>query len=1045
MILVLVATFMLSGVAGLIYESVWSRYLGLFVGHSAYAQVIVLVIFLGGMSLGAAAVAQRSSRVTRPLFWYAGIEMIAGVIGLVFHDVFVQVTQLAYDTLFPALGAGVELQVAKWGIAALLILPQSVLLGMTFPMMSAGALRAAHIKPEHSGRLLAVLYFANSLGAAAGGVLAGFVFIPMAGLPGTLYAAAILNLVVALVVVLAEWVRRGRAVVVTPAPALGDDGDALAPDALAGDEDSEATPAARRFRRVLLWVAAGTAVASFVYEIAWIRMLSLVLGAATHSFELMLSAFILGLALGAWWVRRRADTFVEPVRALGLVQVLMGTLAVATMPLYIASFSWLAQLLQALAPSPSGYELFTVAKYGLSLVVMLPATFCAGITLPLITRLLLAHGAGERAIGTVYAVNTLGSIVGAAFAALVLMPLLGLKWLLITGAVIDVGFGVALLAGAADGRRKATDLRLVAASLAFVMAAAIGVRFDRLLLASGVYRYATAEISPEWRSMFYADGRTATVSARLDRASGQRSLSTNGKPDASLPARWMLPLTPDFERAELRGDQSSQLLLPLITLAYQPHARRVAAIGQGSGMSSHLLLGSDSIRAMHTIEIEPMMIAGSRAIFYPANRRVFTDPRARFIIDDAKSVFASGGEKYDLILSEPSNPWVSGVSGLFTDQFYARVRTSLSEHGVLGQWLHLYETNDFLVLSVLAAVHRNFPSYVIHMVSSTDLLIVASPSHEMPLPDWSVVSQRGIAEDLRRVLPLTPRALDATWLADREVLGAMLAHAPYNSDYFPILDLGTERARFLKSSATGFYGLAQDRFSITHAMHARRESFGRDTIAPMDMARVQALAFGVRLKAAMAKRDDSSSYNDTFMPNAIYQARAIAALGASGTPPGDWRAWISRVSDVEEVLHGGTAGVADSAFYRSVEAYLVRAKAPHGARAGVAFMRGVAAWDWKAVSAQVDTLMHYERARAPWVGASLLRSAGVVARLQLGDVAGARIVFDRLTPGLPLSPLDVRTALLDGWIRSAAAGEARRTGQLPPGEVPRNVVPAPRE
>ena len=107
MILVLIAAFVLSGVAGLIYESVWSRYLGLFVGHSAYAQVIVLVIFLGGMSLGAAAVAQRSSRVTRPLLWYAGIELVAGLIGLIFHDLFVQVTGLAYDVLFPALGAGV--------------------------------------------------------------------------------------------------------------------------------------------------------------------------------------------------------------------------------------------------------------------------------------------------------------------------------------------------------------------------------------------------------------------------------------------------------------------------------------------------------------------------------------------------------------------------------------------------------------------------------------------------------------------------------------------------------------------------------------------------------------------------------------------------------------------------------------------------------------------------------------------------------------------------------------------------------------------------
>ena len=1051
MIVVLVAAFILSGVAGLIYESVWSRYLGLFVGHSAYAQVIVLVIFLGGMSLGAAAVAQRSSRLARPLLWYAGVEMVAGLIGLVFHDVFVATTDIAYASIFPALGAGASLQVMKWTIAALLILPQSVLLGMTFPMMSAGVLRLARVAPEKTGRLLALLYFANSFGAAAGGVLAGFVFIPMAGLPGTLYVAAMLNLVVALVVIVA--VRVHRAFAATPAVVLSDATNLLLPEAVGEPEDqhlrsAQADMAFRRLSRALLWVAAGTALASFVYEIAWIRMLSLVLGAATHSFELMLSAFILGLALGAWWVRTRADTFANPVRALGIVQVLMGTLAVATMPVYVESFRWLAGLLQALSPTDAGYQLFSLAKYGLSLAVMLPATFCAGITLPLITRTLLAAGSGERAIGTVYAVNTLGSIVGVALAALVLMPWLGLKWLLITGALIDIAFGVALLAGVADGRRDPRAFRVVAACLAFVLAAAVGVRFDRLLLASGVYRYATAEISPNWRSMFYADGRTATVSVRLDRASGQRSLSTNGKPDASLPGQWMMPWRSDMLREQLTGDQSAQMLLPIIALAYQPRAQRIAVIGQGSGMSSHLLLGSDSVKAMHTIEIEPMMIAGSRAAFLPANHRVFTDARSRFIIDDAKSVFAAGRERYDLILSEPSNPWVSGVSGLFTDEFYARVRQSLSERGVLGQWLHLYETNDYLVLSVLAAVHRNFPSYVVHMVSSTDLLIIASASRDLAEPDWSVVAQRGLAEDLRRVLPLTPRTLDATWLADRRALAPLLAHmAGVNSDYFPVLDLGGERARYLRTSANGFYGLGQDRFSIVHAMRWRREGLGTDPVAAIDMARVQSLGLGARLRAAMVRglALDSSAAADTYLPNAVYQARALVALNQAGTQPGDWRAWLSRMADVEEVLHGGSSGVVDTVFYRAIETYLDRAKAPHGARAAVAYMKALAGWDWKGASAQVDTLIFYEKRKEPWVSPGLLRGGGVVARLQLDDVAGARAVFDALTPRVHLSAGDMRTVLLHSWILAADEAQSKRAGRLAPGEVPPSARPAPRD
>ena len=143
MALLLTIVFILSGAAGLIYESIWSRYLGLFVGHSAYAQTIVLVIFLGGMSAGAAWTARHSERMKQPLLWYARVEAATGIIGFAFHGVFGVVTAFCYDTLFPALPGGAALTVAKWGIAALLILPQSVLLGTTFPLMSAGYLRAS--------------------------------------------------------------------------------------------------------------------------------------------------------------------------------------------------------------------------------------------------------------------------------------------------------------------------------------------------------------------------------------------------------------------------------------------------------------------------------------------------------------------------------------------------------------------------------------------------------------------------------------------------------------------------------------------------------------------------------------------------------------------------------------------------------------------------------------------------------------------------------------------------------------------------------------
>ena len=195
----LVLAFILSGAAGLIYESIWSRYLGLLVGHSAYAQIIVLVIFLGGMSLGAWIAGERSARVRDPLRAYALVEVAAGVLGLGFHAVFQGTSALAYDHLFPALPGSGAVVATKWVLAGLLILPQSVLLGTTFPLMTAGAIRIARHAP---GRTLSLMYFANSLGAAGGVLLAGFFLLAWGGLPGTLQVAAALNFVVAAMVTL---------------------------------------------------------------------------------------------------------------------------------------------------------------------------------------------------------------------------------------------------------------------------------------------------------------------------------------------------------------------------------------------------------------------------------------------------------------------------------------------------------------------------------------------------------------------------------------------------------------------------------------------------------------------------------------------------------------------------------------------------------------------------------------------------------------------------------------------------------------------------
>ena len=1002
----LTIVFILSGAAGLIYESIWSRYLSLFVGHSAYAQVIVLVIYLGGMSAGSALTARRSERLRDPLVGYAIAEILVGLIGLLFHSAFLGVSALAYGTIFPALAGGGALVVVKWALAALLILPQSVLLGTTFPLMSAGFLRLVSADGSAgSGRTLSLLYFANSIGAAGGVLLAGFYLIRLVGLPGTLLTAASINLVVGLTVL-------GAARLATNA---GEAVPAIPPIAASVPEGpSDELP---MLWRVLLIVAAGTALSSFVYEIAWVRMLSLVLGSATHSFELMLSAFILGLSLGAFWVRTRADRFHEPMRALGLAQWAMGALAVATLSLYLTSFDWMATLIHGLDQNEDGYRFFTVAKYGIALSVMLPATFCAGITLPLITRMLLGAGGGEKSIGTVYSVNTLGSIVGAALAALVLLPVLGLKALLVTGGLIDMGLGIWLLFIA--GRRRADTRRFAifvsAATVIVLFGAAFNADFDRGVLISGVYRYGRVPARGGKPLAFYRDGRTATVSVRKAEDGGY-SLATNGKPDASLSPTWFQPVTDTTPRQRLDGDESTQVLLPLITLAHAPNARQAAVIGNGSGMSSHFLLADPKLEKLVTIDIEPEMINGSRT-FYPVNRRVFDDPRSQFVHDDAKSYFAAANRKFDLILSEPSNPWVSGVSGLFTDEFYQRVRTYLAKDGVFGQWLHLYEIDDALVLSVIKAVHKNFASYDVYLTADVDILIVASNSTTLPKPDWSVLRGAGVAKDLAHFHPLSDATLDLIRLVTRDALVPLLGGSQgVNSDFHPTLDLLSERTRFMKSYARGFSALNEDRFDIGAALLGRRVLPEGATAASLNISRIKAQALGARLRAGDRLDPAYIEGGDKEFREALNGLQVLRDILASEHTPADWGLFFKRAMDVEASLHSGTMGWVHDEFYASVRDFMTTKRAPEDGLAAMRFMHGIASYDWKEAAAQVDLLLDARGKDRVWLNDDLFRDAACVALLHTGEVAKARKVFKQTAEYTSRKPGDLRVLMVDAHI-----------------------------
>lgn len=757
--------FSISGFTGLIYESVWSHYLKLFLGHAAYAQALVLVIFMGGMAFGSWYAAARSARFKNLLLLYALAEGVIGVFGLFFHQVFDFILQFSYATVLPQLGPAWVLAY-KWTLGSLLILPQSFLLGMTFPLLSNGLLRRAD---QETGWTVSMLYFSNSIGAAIGVIASGFILIKLVGLPGTIMTAAIINILLALIVYLI---------------------------ARSGDESQrfqEKIGSRHSLPFVFLMASFFTGAASFIYEISWIRMLSMVLGSSTHSFELMLSAFILGLALGGYWIRKRIDTVDNPIELAAGVQIMMGLFAISTIPLYNFTHEIMSIMMNTLARSEFGYFFYSVTGHVICLFIMLPATFCAGMTFPLFTKILLQNDYGERSIGYIYSANTLGAIIGVIFTIFIGLPLLGLKGSILLGGGIDIllGFFLLILFVKSIPRYKSLLVLLVCAVV--VYSAHLHTDVDKSRLISGVYRSGVSVFNDFSDILFYKDGKTASISVTR-MTNNNVVIATNGKPDASI------VMGENVE--EPSADEITMVMAAALPLSINPDIKQAANIGMGSGLTSQVLLEWPDISVVDTIEIEAAMVEGARE-YLPRVSKVYDDPRSQIHIEDAKTFFSAHQKQYDLIISEPSNPWVSGTSNLFTREFYREIKQYLTEDGILLQWLQIYELETRLLMSVMKALHEQFPYFDIYATDNADILIVARMKDSAAPLDSKIFENEGTKKELNHVGLDNIQDFKARYLGDESILGPVIQDYAIqaNSDYFPILDLYAERSRFLQQNA----------------------------------------------------------------------------------------------------------------------------------------------------------------------------------------------------------------------------------------------------
>ena len=753
----LVPLFLVSGATSLIYETLWSRQLHLVFGTSQLAVATVLAAFMAGLAAGGLIAARAADRVARPLLVYAGLEAFIGLYALVFPAL-VRAFEPLYLSFHRATDPGpLAASAFHFALLGLLLLPPTTAMGATLPLLARFATRAAGEAGAQVGRL----YGANTLGAVVGTGLAGFVLLPGIGLHATTVGAATAN---ALLAATAGWF-----------------GLQAAPLDRAPVAATRARP-----REAPLWLLAALAgFASLLYEVAWFRVLVLTLGGSAYAFTLMLLAFLIGIGVGGLAGGGAADrAFARGGRARVLVglaglQVAVGALAWGTMYAYGELPFAITGIYDAVGEYTGA---LWAAELALSLAVTLPPTLCMGAAFPFLVRAAVDADGDAAAlggpVGRLYGANTVGAIGGAAIGGFFLLP-----WLHVTGSVllaVTVNLAAAALAFAlARGRTGG----IFAVGAAVVATAVVHVRpppWDPLLMTSGMYKYA-AELSDRSRAgvieyaiepynlRFYDEGLSSVVTVAQAKDTGNIWLANNGKVEASTTV-----------------DMPTQLLVAHLPFAFHDDPARVLVIGLASGITAGAVVQHQAPATIDLVELEPAIVAASH-IFDDYNNRPLEDPRLKLHLNDGRNHLTLAPEgTYDLVVAEPSNPWLSGVSNLFTREFFELGASRLAPGGVWSQWVQMYGMGNEDLRSLLGTFASVFPHVrLFSTIQDGDLVLVGSFS---PLAmDGAAITRRlwadpGVARQLAQLDVHRFEDLLTFYQLDRARILEVAADAGLNTD-----------------------------------------------------------------------------------------------------------------------------------------------------------------------------------------------------------------------------------------------------------------------
>ena len=709
----------LTGASALALEVAWSRTLSLSLGNSHQAVATVVASMMTGLCLGSLLASRALPRLSDLPRAYGLVEMGVGA--------YAALTPLIFRALPALLAPAYALPAAAFNsirflVVFLVLLPACSGMGATLPLVTAALSR---MDPGEAGRVGGRLYGVNTLGAFLGTLAGGFLLLPSLGLLKTTLVGAATSLGVGSLI----WLLAAPPPKARPTPRQ------LAHPSTADGSAAWVLP---------LYAVSGAL--AMVYEVTWTRVLAPIAGTSVYSFTLILAAILAGIGLGSLTLSTPRASRLDPGRGFVAGQIILSVTAF----LSIWGLEFFPDLMLSAAARtvarPEAFLLWQFLLFGF--IVLLPGVVL-GALFPFAASLLrrLEREAGA-AVGRVYAWNTAGSIVGALAAGFFLVERLGSERTLVLACAGSATLGLAALP-LASGRRFRPMAGTLAACLALAfpflvpswdlyrMTSGItqvirNLRKETPKAPGGVFRALVR--APDARIDFHREGRTSTVTVVREWA--DRWLRVDGKTDAST--------TP--------GDMLTQVLLGHLPFFFARQPGASCVIGYGSGVTSHAVL-THPVRLVDTIEIERQVIEAS-PLFEQVNLRPLEDPRSRLILEDARTALLYRPQTYDVMVSEPSNPWMAGVNNLFTSEFYALVRKRLKPGGVFCQWIQSYElSNESLqtIVSTLAAAFPHTHLFASHL--SGDMILLASDEPLTLAPGAADLfpDRPGVKADLERI------------------------------------------------------------------------------------------------------------------------------------------------------------------------------------------------------------------------------------------------------------------------------------------------------